>query len=554
VPILHELKGRRTVLALVVAAVAVLAYLNSLPAEFVLDDFPAVISNPGALWPLDWDRILFTNYWGNPEHYKSLTIYRPLATLSFALSDAVGARDCAACHRLINIVLHAGCSTLVFFLAWFLTVPTALPRGAGGEGPPIWIQPVAATSAGLLFALHPVHTEAVVGIVNRAELLAAFFILLGALAILRLRRWRMILIPAIYALALLSKENGATLWSVAIAYHLAAYASARLGGSMRLHRKDLLLHVGFAVVLGLYLLLRSHAVVGLLAGELSAADNPMVGAGSLARLFTPFKVFGEYFRLQVAPSGLTIDYSLNHLPAATSLLDFTAWVGVAAAAAMLVLLVVSCRAHFSLAFSLLAFFGTYVVVSNTLFLSTIIMAERLIYLPSAFFLLALVLVAVQVSVSGGTSIRRFLGIGAMVVTILFGTGTFLRNRDWLTPHSLYSAAVASAPQSAKSRHLLGNELAKQGQLESAAEHLLAGAAIDPTNFVLRTNTARTLGKLGRYAEALPHLKAALAAHPGYRPAFELVCAIFERTGQPPSAGRHCFPRRRAPEQGAHVPY
>jgi protein O-mannosyl-transferase len=552
--VLPELLHRRTPLALLVAAAAILVYINSLPAEFVLDDFPAVLSNPGALWPLNWDRILFTNYWGNAEHYSSLTIYRPLATLTFALSDGAGAGECAACHRLINIGLHAGCSTLVFLLAWFLMVPAALPRGAMGERSPQWLQPVAATAAGLLFALHPVHTEAVVGIVNRAELLAAFFILLGALAILRLRRWRLFVIPGIYALALLSKENGATLWSVAIAYHLAAYASERLGGAMRLQRKDLLLHVGFGTVLALYLLLRSHAVDGLLAGDLSAADNPIVDAGKLARLFTPFKVFGEYFRLQVAPSRLTIDYSLNHLPAATSFLDISAWLGVGAVAGMLFLLVISCRSHFSLAFSLLGFFGTYVVVSNTLFLSTIIMAERLIYLPSAFFLLSLVMVAVQVAVSGRKPTRRLLAVGTAVVAILFCAGTLVRNQEWLTPLSLYRSAVAKAPESAKSRHLLGNELAKQGFLEESAVHLLAGAAIDPTNFVLRTNTARTLAKLGRYVEALPHLKAALTVHPGYRPAFELVCAIFERTGQPPAAGQYCFPREGAHEQGAQDPY
>ncbi len=543
---LGELSRRRSLLALLVGAVAVVVYLNSLPAEFVLDDFPAVVSNPGALWPLDLDRILFSNYWGSPEYYKSLTIYRPLATFSFALSDLAGARECAACHRLINIVLHSGCSVLLFYLAWFLCAPAGLPRGASGERAPRWLQPVAATVAGLIFALHPVHTEAVVGIVNRAELLAAFFILLGSLAILRLRRGRLFLIPAIYALALLSKENGATLWSVAIAYHLAAYASERLGGAMRLQRKDLLLHLGFGLVLLLYLLLRSQAVEGLLAGELSASDNPIVGAGTIARVFTPFKVFGEYFRLQIAPSGLTIDYSLNHLAVASSLTDMWAWLGVAATVAMLLLLASSLRSHFSLAFSLLAFFGTYVVVSNTLFLSTIIMAERLIYLPSAYFILALVSMGSQVTVSAGALPRRLLAVWVAIVIILFGTGTVLRNQDWLTPLSLYQSAVAQAPLSAKSRHLLGNELAKQGSLDLALEHLQAGSTIDPANFVLRTNAARTLAKLGRYTEALPHLEAALTTNPGYRPAFHLVCAVFERTGEPPAAGQYCFPRAGAP--------
>ncbi len=543
----------RTLLALVVAAAAILVYLNALPAEFVLDDYPTMIRNRGALWPLDWEKILFANYWGNPENYRSLTIYRPLATLTFALSDAVGAGGCPACHRLFNVALHAACSSLVFFIGWFLIVPAGLPRQAMEQGSPKWLQPVGATTAGLLFALHPVHTEAVVGIVNRAELLAAFFVLLGTVAILRLRRGRVWLLPGIYALALLSKENGATLWSVLIAYHLAAYASERLGGAMRLKRSDLYLHVGFAAVLGLYLVLRGSAVAGLLAGDLSAADNPIVGAGTLARLFTPFKVFAEYFRLQVAPAGLTIDYSLNHLPAATSLLDMRAWAGVAVVTGMLALLIASCRRQFAVAFAILAFFGTYVVVSNTLFLSTIIMAERLIYLPSAFFLLVLVLTSSLVVAFAGTRLRQLLGIGIAAVILLYATATVVRNQDWLTPLSLYRAAVAEAPRSAKSRHLLGNELMAQGLLTEAVDELVIGASIDPTNFVLRTNAARGLAQMGRYSEALPHLEAALTAHPGYRPAFEMVCAIFERTGQPPAAERFCFPREGAYEPAARAP-
>ncbi len=548
---LEALSGRRTLLALAVGASAVLVYLNALPAQFVLDDFPAVVNNPGAHWPLDWQGILFTNYWGSPEHYQSLTIYRPLATLSFALSDWAGAAGNAAAHRLINVALHAGCSVLVFYLTWFLLVPVKTSTGPGGEYHPVWLKGGAATIAGLLFALHPVHTEAVVGVVNRAELLAAFFVLLGALGLLRLRRGRMWLLPLLYGLALLSKENGATLWSVCIAYHLAAYASERFGGTLRLRRRDLMLHIGFAVVLGAYLLLRSNAVDGLLAGELSAADNPMVGAGFLARCLTPFKVFAEYLRLQIAPAGLTIDYSLNHLPAATTLVDLQAWLGMLSVIGILGLLYLAVRHnYFALVFAILAFFGTYVVVSNTLFLSTIIMAERLIYLPSAFFLISVVIAGGSVTVFAGPRLRKALAVGTVSVTLLFAAGTYVRNNDWLTPLSLFRTAVEAAPNSAKSRHLLGNELASQGLLAEALYELDAGAAIDPGNFVLRTNTARVLAQLGRYDEALRHLESALTSAPGYRAAFELVCAIYERTGQPRAAGRHCFRRNGAAAKSA----
>ena len=180
------------------------------------------------------------------------------------------------------------------------------------------------------------------------------------------------------------------------------------------------------------------------------------------------------------------------------------------------------------------------------------MAERLVYLPSAFFILAVVLAGLSVAASAGARRRQLVAAGTAVVVVLFAAGTVVRNQDWLTPLALYRAAVAAAPQSAKSRHLLGNELAASGSPHEAVEQLVAGAAIDPENFVLRTNTARALARLGRYDEALPHLEAALTTHPGHRPAFELVCAIFERTGRPAAAGPHCFPLTRGREPPPHV--
>ncbi len=534
--------SRQALLALVVALVGAAVYALALPAPFLLDDLPAVVNNPGAHWPPDFATMWFKNYWGSPTNYQSLTIYRPLATLTFALTDWAGGADCPACHRLINMLLHGSISATVFWLAWTLLVPagaTALIDEVRARKSRLW----GATVAGLLFAVHPVHTEAVVAIVSRCELLSALFVLLGTLALLRVRRHRMAVMAVLFALALLAKENGATLWSVVIAYHLVAALNERMGGRMRLERRDLWLHGALALVFAGYLVLRSQAVAGLLAGDLSASDNPIAGAGLVARVLTPGKVLLEYLRLLVAPVGLTIDYSLNHLPAATSLLDIRAWAGTGLAAAILVLIVVSVRRSFALAFVLLSFLGTYVVVSNTLFLSTIIMAERLIYLPSAFFIVAVVIVGCEAALAADRISRRGLVALVGLVLMLFAVGTVQRSRDWLTPLRLYTAAVAAAPQSAKSQHLLANELTGSGDPLAALPHFGAAVAIDPDNFVLRTNYARALAQVGRFPEALPHLEAALTLHPGYRPAFTLVCAIFERTGQPPAAGRYCFPAK-----------
>ncbi len=536
---------RVSALAVLLAVAAGAIYLNAMDAPFVLDDIAAVTENRGASWPLEFEGIFGKNYWGNREGYENLTIYRPLATLTFALTDCIANGEDPSTHRVVNVALHSLCTVLVFLLALSLLKSHRSPLTAP-----------AAFSAALLFALHPVHTEAVIGIVNRAELLAALFVLLGSLIYLsgvrgsRALGWRHRgLLWAVFVLALLSKENGFTLVGVVVAVDLVRVAGHRREtGSWRNFAWDWRTYAGLAVVFGGYMVLRGAVLSGLLAGDLSGADNPMVDAGFMGRWLTPFKVFFWYLRLLVAPVYLTVDYSLNHLPAVDSLLDFEAWAGLLLFVGALAS-VVTCAWQSGrdvharvVAISLLAFFATYSVVSNLAFLSTIIMAERLVYLPSAFFLIAVAAAAWNAMSNYGGKVLRIAGIGTLALVCgLYGWRTLARNGDWESARSLYVAAVEVAPNSAKTRHLLARELYRAGRYDEANAHFAAAVAIDSSNFVARTNYARTLAKSGDFDGALGELRTALTHSPGYRPALNLVCAIFERTGRPSGARKFCFP-------------
>jgi len=555
--------GRPYIPAALAAAIAIAIFANAIPNEFVLDDFAALVDNPAAHWPLELEAIFTTNYWGDRPNYENLTIYRPLATLTFALTDALGTDIGPATHRVFNILLHAACTLLVYALAHALALlEFASPSGGGAplprkgaEGGSHWHAPFAAS---LLFALHPVHVEAVVGVVSRAELLAAFFVLLGTLVYLRGRSARpsIPLLSGIFALALLSKESGATLWGVIIGIQLVSWLGTRQrpgtqspphAGSNRQskieNRKSLLvLHLSLASVLASYLLLRWGVLDAVLGGDVAYEDNPMVAGPALARVLTPFKVFFWYLRLLVAPSDLTIDYSLNHLKAVTSVFDPEAIAGLVVFGGASLAALLLTRRERAVAAATVSFFATYMVVSNLLFPSTIIMAERLVYLPSAFFIVAMVALAQRGLPALPARAIRFAGTALMsVLCLLMGAGTVMRNLEWRTPLALYSAAVETAPESAKARHLLANELRDAGRLNESLPHYSAAVSISPGNFVARTNFARTLAKLGRFDEALDQLRVALTLSPGHSSAMHLVCAIFERTGSPPGAAEVCFP-------------
>ena len=505
-----------------------LVFVGSLPNDFVLDDFPAVVNHPGAHWPIDARSVCLTNYWGNADNYKALTIYRPLATLTFALTDKMGGRDSPGCHRLINIVMHAGCTILVFFILLRLLV---MPVFGAGFRPSNAF--AIAFGTALIYGVHPVHSEAVIAVVSRAELMAAFLVLLGTWLLLLKPRRLVVWLPVVYAAALLSKENGATLWGIVIAWHFLCLLNHKTAQRQGFRFKDLRVHGGMLVVLVAYLGLRGLVLPGILAGDLSPADNPMVGGDLITRVLTPMKVFLEYLRLLISPAELTIDYSLNHFQIASGIFDFQAWSGLLIFAFVIVCAGCSIKKHPGFSFLVAAFLATYSVVSNIPFLSTIIMAERLVYLPSAFFLGLLAFpVAIALETSANLRAGRLLAISAAVVFVLFSARTIQRNGDWSDALTLYRAAVETAPQSAKSRHLLANEWMARAKPGKAIEHYRVAASIDRGNFVLQTNFARALAATGSFPEALKVVGTALAINPGYAPAHYVRCGIAERTGHP----------------------
>src|SRR5207244_2027009 len=141
-----------------VAACAVIVYLGALWNRFALDDVAIVVMNPlvghlSGLW-----KAFAAPYW-TPDLGGSM--YRPLTIATFAVDRAV---DGAAWLHAVNLAWHAAASVAV----------AALARR--------WTNNAGALAAGLLFAVHPVHVEAVANVVGRAESMAALFAVLAVYA------------------------------------------------------------------------------------------------------------------------------------------------------------------------------------------------------------------------------------------------------------------------------------------------------------------------------------------------------------------------------------
>src|SRR5688572_22437555 len=144
--------GRASSFALVAVASA-LAYHNAVTIGFVLDDYHYILENPtlNANPSLFWRAYLASG----------VEFYRPLSTVTFALDRALFG-NWAAGYHIHNVIWHIAASIGFLLFA---------ERLIGARG---------ARFAALLFAVHPIHTEAVTGIVGRMELMAAAFVFAGA--------------------------------------------------------------------------------------------------------------------------------------------------------------------------------------------------------------------------------------------------------------------------------------------------------------------------------------------------------------------------------------
>jgi hypothetical protein len=206
-------KSFHLVAAAAIAIAVAAVYSGTLHASFHFDDFRQIVENP---WAKDPSRAA--------EMFLKKS--RPLTLLSFALNYVIGGPGVEG-YRAVNIVIHALNSVLAYFVI-FLTL-----RLAGHDG--AWPRRMALLVA-LIFAVHPVQTQAVTYIVQRSESLAAFFYLTGVLFfILALTRragaarWPLYAAVAVcYGLALLSKEVAITLPAVLALYDFYFSGSPRL--------------------------------------------------------------------------------------------------------------------------------------------------------------------------------------------------------------------------------------------------------------------------------------------------------------------------------------
>jgi tetratricopeptide (TPR) repeat protein len=409
-------------------------YCNSLHAPFLVDNH-AIILGDGRIHSasLAHVRAIVT------EQYTSMNtgLYRPFTTLTFLVDYAVlGHGDNPLGYHCLNLALHLLNVLLVYELGY--AVLKQAPQAA---------------LLSAVWGLHPLQTEAVTNIVGRSDLLVAFCVLAG----LGCHRWslvalgwrRAVCLAAVGTLAGIgsfSKESGVVLAAVLFLYDLTSLERVPI-------RRRIVSYLIAALASAVYFYCRHAVLVGTPYQETAFCDNPLLGAGFWIARITALKVIVNYGRLMILPLHLSWDYSYNAIPLFSwkvlSIEDCTLLVAVAVFGALLVL---GWR-HLSkeVIFGGGWFLVTLLPASNLIILIGTIMAERLLYLPSVGFWMAVCFALGRLYQWQVNSVRwRFLlRVTALVWVFCLGCRTLVRNRDWADLGRLMLNGVQSRPGSFK---------------------------------------------------------------------------------------------------------
>lgn len=563
--------GRPRLVQALLFALAALAYANSVPNKWAVDDSLVVYGNRFVQRGLGGvDSLLtcdaFYGFYG--RNIRSVTggRWRPLSPVLFAAEaellaplkknarqevekDRAGfrLRDLSAdtwfpnLLHLQNVLLFGLlCAVLYRVLLQLLRPERRSPSAdAATDDDNGDLRPhVVAATAAALFAVHPLHTEVVANVKSCDEILALLGGLLALHCALRAaasgpdrRRW-LAGAAGTFGLALLAKETAAPF---AVLVPLALWFFRAVPG-----RQLVAVTAPLLLVLGLYAGLRT-AVVGtpqvraggqelmnnpFLVLDAQAAYLPLVPGSAVLKLahptadtFRPMPyahelatnvyTYGRYLKLLVWPWPLTTDYYPRHI-AVQTWGSPGVWWGLLLNAGLLGLAVAGTRRRHPLAFAIWWYFATFGLVSNLLFPVGTNMAERFLFGPSVGFCLAVGL-GVAALLARWPAARWAVGGGLGLAGAALLLLTWQRNPQWHDNYTLFTHDAQVSVGSGKVKTDLAGEIIKRTQRDEEQ-----AALVQRDLPVQQRQAAEQLHQQRRDSALLttvPLLREALAVHP-----------------------------------------
>ena len=546
---------RQLLLHLAILAVSVVAlYVNTLQVPFVFDDSQIFANQSGDLCDFSWEGI-------QRAARSTAQPNRILPNLTFALNTCLHGTEVAGYHWL-NIAVHLAAAIALYFLAR-LILEILLARE---KSPLLGREPEIAFAAALLWAVHPLQTNAVTYIIQRMTAMSALFSLLAVFCYLKTRlqcgrgRLGCGLLTVLFAtMALLSKENAGILPLTLLGCEVFI-----IQPDLAAWRRNWQKILGPALLAAMVFVLVALVFLGSAPWEhiLAGYQNRDFTLGQ--RLLTEARIVWYYLTLLVLPlpSRLNIayDYSLSTglLAPPQTLLSL---LGLVALLWAMVRLYPRQR---------LASFAIFWYLSNLVIESSVIplmlIFEHRLYLPATMVLLAAVHFCYRL---GRANLALVRGCGVAVL-VLFAFFTWQRNTVWQSEQVLWTDVLRKSPRLSWVYVNLGKVHAQQRDFAAAEQYFRQAATLEPDSGLawlnlgvlyeqqnrlpearqmleqaltkkvgdqglLFSNLALVELKLGRFREAEAYASQAISKSPGLYKPYDILAAAALKGGAPDRA-------------------
>lgn len=545
----------------VVFVFAVACFMNSYQGDFVFDDSEAILSNNDLKPETPLSDLFVHDFWGSKLDSKtSHKSYRPLTVLTFRWNYFLSGGPYPMSFHIVNIILHGLVSVLM--LAVFSLVLAGYHNDR--EGRPLIGAPKASLACAILFAIHPIHTESVAGIVGRADLLCALLFILSFLCYVRSccqdtvsRTHATLHRPETFSLAwfclsvvfcglsVLCKEQGITVIGICSAYDIIVICQVDVLRLLRLKKstenqnqeaspsvtkqntsgdwfKSLCVRHLFLAITGAAILVTRWRVMGSAPPVFQVFDNPHSFVnGTLLRTLNYNYLYALNCWILVNPWWLCFDWSMGSVPTIDSVSDPRVLAVIVLWVVLAFCLYSACvgpigQQQRQLTMALALLIVPFLPASNLFFRVGFVIAERVLYLSTAGFCILVVMGICKLQQKFSSMNTRYC---LFFLVAVFMIRSIQRSNEWKTEMALFTAGAKTCPLNAKVHYNIGKLNSDLGNIEKAISKYRLAISLNPEYDQAMNNLGNLLKDQGKNKEAEQLLRRAVEIRPDFAAAW-----------------------------------